>query len=109
MYVAMDGGGGFVGNGAIVSQCPRNQNRFKYRGQFRSKAGFASFLAAYVCLQTKNLTSSTGKPHDNTAATQVNYADTPFYNHAETGDCVWGGRGGGATGRPRTIPESGSS
>lgn len=37
-----------IGSGAMESQCSQNQNRFKRRGQFWSKAGFASFLAAYV-------------------------------------------------------------
>ena len=37
-----------IGSGAMESQCPQNQNRFKRRGQFWSKRGFASFLAAYV-------------------------------------------------------------
>lgn len=35
-----------IGSGAMESQC--SQNRFKRRGQFWSKAGFASFLRAYV-------------------------------------------------------------
>lgn len=37
-----------IGSGAMESQCSQNQNRFKRRGQFWSKAGFASFLRAYV-------------------------------------------------------------
>ena len=37
-----------IGSGAMESQCSQNQNRFKRRGQFWSKSGFASFLAAYV-------------------------------------------------------------
>ena len=37
-----------IGSGAMESQCSQNQNRFKRRGQFWSKAGFASFIAAYV-------------------------------------------------------------
>lgn len=37
-----------MGSGAMESQCPQNQNRFKRRGQFWSKGGFASFLEAYV-------------------------------------------------------------
>ena len=37
-----------IGSGAMESQCSQNQNRFKRRGQFWSKGGFASFLEAYV-------------------------------------------------------------
>ena len=37
-----------LGRGAMESQCSQNQNRFKRRGQFWSKGGFASFLEAYV-------------------------------------------------------------
>ncbi len=37
-----------IGSGAMESQCSQNQNRFKRRGQFWSKDGFASFLEAYV-------------------------------------------------------------
>lgn len=37
-----------IGSGAMESQCSQNQNRFKRRGQFWSKGGFASFVAAYV-------------------------------------------------------------
>jgi hypothetical protein len=37
-----------IGSGAMESQCSQNQNRFKRRGQFWSKDGFASFLLAYV-------------------------------------------------------------
>ena len=37
-----------IGSGAMESQCSQNQNRFKRRGQFWSKEGFASFLEAYV-------------------------------------------------------------
>lgn len=37
-----------IGSGAMESQCSQNQNRFKRRGQFWSKSGIASFLAAYV-------------------------------------------------------------
>ena len=37
-----------IGSGAMESQCSQNQYRFKRRGQFWSKAGLASFLAAYV-------------------------------------------------------------
>ena len=37
-----------MGSGAMESQCSQNQNRFKRRGQFWSKGGFASFLEAYV-------------------------------------------------------------
>ncbi len=44
-----------IGSGAMESQCSQNQNRFKRRGQFWSKAGFASFLAAYVCYTNDEL------------------------------------------------------
>lgn len=37
-----------IGSGAMESQCSQNQNRFKRRGQFWSKAGFAAFLELYV-------------------------------------------------------------
>lgn len=37
-----------IGSGAMESQCSQNQNRFKRRGQFWSKGGFASFMKAYV-------------------------------------------------------------
>ena len=37
-----------IGSGAMESQCSQNQNRFKRRGQFWSKEGFALFLNAYV-------------------------------------------------------------
>lgn len=37
-----------IGSGAMESQCSQNQNRFKRRGQFWSKGGFALFLNAYV-------------------------------------------------------------
>lgn len=37
-----------IGSGAMESQCSQNQNRFKRRGQFWSKTGFAAFLELYV-------------------------------------------------------------
>ena len=37
-----------IGSGAMESQCSQNQNRFKRRGQFWSKPGFAAFLELYV-------------------------------------------------------------
>ena len=37
-----------IGSGAMESQCSQNQNRFKRRGQFWSKKGFAAFLELYV-------------------------------------------------------------
>ena len=37
-----------LGRGAMESQCSQNQNRFKRRGQFWSRGGFASFLEASV-------------------------------------------------------------
>ena len=47
-YRTARGEGVPIGSGAMESQCSQNQNRFKRRGQFWSKSGFASFLAAYV-------------------------------------------------------------
>ena len=37
-----------IGSGAMESQCSQNQNRFKRRGQFWSKAGFSAFIGLYV-------------------------------------------------------------
>ena len=39
----------------MESQCSQNQNRFKRRGQFWSKGGFASFLEAYVWYTNREL------------------------------------------------------
>ena len=47
-YRTARGEGVPMGSGAMESQCSQNQNRFKRRGQFWSKGGFASFLEAYV-------------------------------------------------------------
>ena len=47
-YRTARGEGVPIGSGAMESQCSQNQNRFKRRGQFWSKRGFASFLEAYV-------------------------------------------------------------
>ena len=47
-YRTARGEGVPIGSGAMESQCSQNQNRFKRRGQFWSKGGFASFLEAYV-------------------------------------------------------------
>lgn len=47
-YRTARGDGVPMGSGAMESQCSQNQNRFKRRGQFWSKGGFASFLEAYV-------------------------------------------------------------
>jgi len=47
-YRTARGDGVPIGSGAMESQCSQNQNRFKRRGQFWSKGGFASFLEAYV-------------------------------------------------------------
>lgn len=47
-YRTVRGEGVPIGSGAMESQCPQKQNQFKHRGQFWSKAGFASFLAVYV-------------------------------------------------------------
>ncbi len=45
-----------IGSGAMESQCSQNQNRFKRRGQFWAKDGFASFLLAYVWYTNDELT-----------------------------------------------------
>ena len=47
-YRTARGEGVPIGSGPMESQCSQNQNRFKRRGQFWSKEGFASFLEAYV-------------------------------------------------------------
>ena len=47
-YRTARGEGVPIGSGAMESQCSQNQNRFKRRGQFWSKGGFALFLEAYV-------------------------------------------------------------
>ena len=44
-----------IGSGAMESQCAQNQNRFKRRGQFWSKRGFALFLEAYVWYSNNEL------------------------------------------------------
>lgn len=44
-----------IGSGAMESQCSQNPNRFKRRGQFWSKGGFASFLEAYVWYTNREL------------------------------------------------------
>ena len=54
-YRTARGEGVPIGSGAMESQCSQNQNRFKRRGQFWSKGGFASFLEAYVWYTNREL------------------------------------------------------
>lgn len=73
----------------MESQCSQNQNRFKRRGQFWSKGGFASFLEAYVWYTARatfqcNIWRSS-------VSVLVNYADAPFRPGSARFFCGGGG------------------
>ena len=53
-----------IGSGAMESQCSQNQNRFKRRGQFCSKGGFALSWRHTSGMSTTNSSISTGRRHD---------------------------------------------
>jgi hypothetical protein len=46
-----------IGSGSMESQCAQFQNRFKRRGQFWAKQGFAAFLELAVRYQNRELSS----------------------------------------------------
>ena len=46
-----------IGSGSIESQCSQFQNRFKRRGQFWSKHGFAALMEVYVRYQNNEISS----------------------------------------------------